>query len=64
MGDFPDSEKDCSRLELVGSLVDSGDLQPIVDSVYPLAEVGEAFEKLSAAKKSGQMVGKPVVKFV
>ena len=62
--DFPDSEKDCPRLELVGSLVDSGDLQPIVDSVYSLSEVGEAFDKLSAARNKGQIVGKPVVKFV
>ena len=44
---------------LPGTLVDAGQLQPVVDSSYPFARIAEAF----AALEQGHAKGKIVVTF-
>jgi NADPH:quinone reductase-like Zn-dependent oxidoreductase len=48
-----------SNLMLLSSLVDGGELQPVLDVSYPIERFDEAFDRVAAAE---QAVGKVVVR--
>jgi len=43
-------------LELIGALASAGQLQPVIDRTYPLAEIAEAHRYVSAGHKRGDVV--------
>jgi NADPH:quinone reductase-like Zn-dependent oxidoreductase len=49
-------EPDREQLEELTALVEAGELRPEVDSVFPLAEAGAAFERVAARGKRGKVV--------
>ena len=49
-------EPDHEQLLELGTLVDAGELRTDVDSVFPLAEAGAAFERVAARGKRGKVV--------
>jgi alcohol dehydrogenase len=44
------------QLEELGRLVESGDVRPAIDSVYPLSEGRAAFARSTASGKRGKVV--------
>jgi NADPH:quinone reductase-like Zn-dependent oxidoreductase len=53
-------DADGERLREIAQLVESGAITPLVDKVFPLAEVREAL----AYSESGRATGKVVIKVV
>jgi NADPH:quinone reductase-like Zn-dependent oxidoreductase len=49
-------EPDHEQLLEIGTLVDTGELRPEVDSVFPLTEAGAAFERVAGHGKRGKVV--------
>ena len=49
-------EPDHGQLLELGTLVDAGELRAEVDSVFPLAEAGAAFERVAGRGKHGKVV--------
>ncbi len=49
-------EPNCEQLAELARLVDTGDLRPAIDSVFPLADARAAFERSMAAGKRGKVV--------
>jgi NADPH:quinone reductase-like Zn-dependent oxidoreductase len=49
-------EPDRGQLLETARLADHGDLHPAIDSVFPLGEAREAFERSMAAEKHGKVV--------
>jgi alcohol dehydrogenase len=43
-------------LRYLAKLVDAGRLQPVVDSTYPFARIGEAFAALEQGRAKGKIV--------
>lgn len=54
--DFMALTRRAETLESVARLVERGELEPVVDSVHPLSEVGEAHRKLEAGGLQGKLV--------
>jgi NADPH:quinone reductase-like Zn-dependent oxidoreductase len=49
-------EPDREQLRELTRLADAGDLRPAVDSVFPLAEAGAAFDRVASRGKRGKVV--------
>jgi NADPH:quinone reductase-like Zn-dependent oxidoreductase len=49
-------EPDGDQLAEIGRLADAGDVRPEIDSVFPLTEARQAFERSMAAGKRGKVV--------
>ncbi|MDR1386741.1 MAG: NAD(P)-dependent alcohol dehydrogenase [Propionibacteriaceae bacterium] len=47
---------DPADLAVLGRLVDSGRITPVVERVYPIAEVAQAFEHLESGRPGGNIV--------
>ena len=45
-----------SQLEKIAGLVDSGIIRPIIDRVYPLEQIGEAFAYATLGHSRGKVV--------
>jgi NADPH:quinone reductase-like Zn-dependent oxidoreductase len=43
-------------LELIAKLASSGDLRPVIDRSYPLAEIAEAHRYVSGGHKRGNAI--------
>lgn len=54
--DFMALTRRAETLDSVARLVERGELEPVVDSVHPLSEVGEAHRKLEAGGLQGKLV--------
>ena len=45
-----------SELAELGAMVEAGQLAPVVDRVFPFAEIGEAFAYLETGRAKGKVV--------
>jgi NADPH:quinone reductase-like Zn-dependent oxidoreductase len=51
---------DHDQLTAIGKLLDSGEIQPVIDKVFPLAQANEALEYLAQGRAKGKVVVKVI----
>lgn len=47
---------DPDEMEALGHLLDGGSVAPVIDSVYPLEEIADAFRRFGAQQHVGKIV--------
>ena len=51
-----ESDTDARRMERLRGLMSLGAFKPVIDSVYPFARAGEAFERQQNSGKHGKIL--------